>query len=136
MEFNKTQKEFCDFYNVVEKELGDISFDNVLEHLITHKYFLGQKLNRSPNIIETIDSYQNDVFIPVCKLIKNWEFDIAFKKEQRKCLYFSFLEHLYLKRKEQPSLQLETVAHNFCLNYGDNKRGRILVNLLAKCNAI
>lgn len=132
---SKINKEFKDFYLVVKKELGDVCFENIIDQLNTHKYFLGQRLGRNPNLEETIESYKNEIFLPVCKLIKNWEFDIAFKKEQRECLYFSFLKHLYLQRKEQPSLNIETVAHDFCLNYGDNKRGRLLVNLLLKCKA-
>ncbi|MGD1816502.1 MAG: hypothetical protein ACPKNR_05650 [Pleomorphochaeta sp.] len=135
MKMNNDSKEIIEFYSVVKKELGDICFENFIKHLNTHKYFLGQKLGRNPNFEETINSYKNEIFIPVCKLIKNWEFDIAFKKEQKECLYFSFLEHLYLKREEQPSLEIETVAHDFCLKYGDNKRGRLLVNLLYKCQA-
>lgn len=135
MKFNKESKEFKEFSNVVNNELGDVCIENIIKQLNTHKYFLGQKLGRSPSMEETIESYKDDIFLPVCNLIKNWEFDIAFKKKQRECLYFSFLEHLYLRRKEQPSLTIETVAHDFCLNFGDNKRGRILVNLLLKCKA-
>jgi hypothetical protein len=135
MEFDKKSKEIVEFCKIVRKELGNVCFDNIIDQLNTHKYFLGQKLGRNPSLSETVESYKSDVFLPVCHLIKNWEFDIAFKKEQRECLYFSFLEHLYLQRKEQPSLNIETVAHDFCLNYGDNKRGRMLVNLLLKCKA-
>lgn len=128
-------KEMVDFYTTVKKELGDIHFDKFEKHIKTHRYFLGQKLNKNPSIEETIESYKMDIFLPVCKIIKNWEFDIAFKKEHKECLYFSFLEHLYLKREKQPSLNIETVAHDFCLNHGDNKKGRLLVNLLYKCQA-
>ncbi len=133
METYKQSQEISKFYSVIQQELGNICIEKVIEHLTTHKYFLGEKIGRSPTLEETVDSYINEIFIPVCKLIKSWEFDIAFKKEQKEYLYFSFLQHLYYKREKQPSLKVETVAHDFCLNFGDNKRGKLLVNLLLKC---
>jgi len=128
-------KEMIDFYSIVKKELGDICFENFEKHIKTHRYFLGQKLKKNPSIEETIESYKKEIFLPVCRIIKNWEFDIAFKKEHKECLYFSFLEHLYFKRENDTSINIESVAHDFCLKHGDNKRGRLLVNLLYKCQA-
>ncbi|MGD1822495.1 MAG: hypothetical protein ACPKM0_07005 [Pleomorphochaeta sp.] len=135
MDTTDTSNEMIEFYSIAKKELGDICFDKFQNQIINHKYFLGLKLKRNPSLQETIISYENDIFLPVCKIIKNWEFDIAFKKEHKECLYFSFLEHLYLIREKHPKISIDKAAHDFCLKHGDNKRGRLLVNLLYKCQA-
>lgn len=134
MNNNNKSSELVDFYSTVKKELGDINIDRFKTHIDNHKYFLGQKLERNPSIQETIRSYEKEIFLPVSKIIKSCEFDIAFKKEYKECLYFSFLEFLYLQREKQPSISIEQVAHDYCLKHGDTKRGRLLVHLLHKCN--
>ncbi len=132
---NNKASEMVDFYSTVKKELGDINIDRFKNHIDNHKYFLGQKLDRNPSLQETILSYQNEIFLPVSKIIKSCEFDIAFKKEHKSCLYFSFLDFLYYQREKNPSISIEKVAHEYCSKHGDTKRGRLLVHLLQKCQA-
>lgn len=104
----------------------------IKEHLSSHKYFLGLKIQRSPTWSETMESYKKEIFIPVYEAIFSWNFDVSFPKTKKEELYFNLTTYLYYLRQVNPETSIEEAAKNFCCKYGSNKKGKLLVNILRK----
>lgn len=111
---------------------SDLSLIELRDHLTTHKYFLGLKKGYSPSWKETINDYNINIYTPITKLIYNWNFDISFPKTKKEVLYFQFTKHLYYLRLENPKVSIYEASIDFCHKYGNNKKGKMLVNLIDK----
>lgn len=111
---------------------SEFSAIRIQEHLTSHRYFLGLKLKRQPSWCETLQSYKEEIFIPIYNAIYSWDFDVSSPKVRKEDLYFRLSTHLYFLRQENPDTTVQSAAKNFCCEYGCNKQGKMLVNLLRK----
>lgn len=102
------------------------------EHLTSHRYFLGIKIGRQPTWDETLNSYRDEIFIPIYNAIYSWDFDVSSPKVKKEDLYFRLSEHLYFLRLQNPDATVAEAAKNFCCVYGCDRQGKMLVNLLRK----
>lgn len=102
------------------------------EHLTSHRYFLGIKIGRQPTWDETLNSYRDEIFIPIYNAIYSWDFDVSSPKVKKEDLYFRLSKHLYFLRLQNPDATVAEAAKNFCCVYGCDRQGKMLVNLLRK----
>ena len=133
-------EEKAHFYD--ETKLGEIrpeanidftipeGYQRVLEHISTHRWFLGERLSREPSWEEAVASWYDEVYSPLVQVIREQQILKDFPGRSEADLYLWVVEHLwYLREAYQEEIPLADAARHFADSYSQRPL-RWLLNFL------
>lgn len=86
----------------------------LLEHIRTHRYFLGEQRKAEIPFLEAVSSWYNQVYTPLVRVIRERKILDDFPGRTESDLYLWIIEHLwYLREAYQGEVSLEDAAEHF-----------------------
>lgn len=105
-------------------------YQRVLEHISTHRWFLGERLSREPSWEEAVASWYDEVYSPLVQVIREQQILKDFPGRSEADLYLWVIEHLwYLREAYQEEVSLADAARHFADSYSQRPL-RWLLNFL------
>jgi len=94
------------------------AFSILDEHISTHRYFMGQNLQREVTYEEAAASWFDEVYCPLVYVIRENHVLETFPGRTEADLYVWIIEHLwYLKEEYQKDVSMEEAAEHFIEEY-------------------
>jgi len=110
------QTRLTDYYPEAHFELTLAGqYDKLLEHISTHRWFMGERLDREVSDEEAVRGWYEEVYLPLVKVIREQNILEHFPTRTETDLYLFIIEHLYFLRMEynQQEISLEEAAEHF-----------------------
>lgn len=86
----------------------------LLEHIRTHRHFLGEQRQAEVPYAEAVTSWYDQVYLPLVNVIRERQILADFPKRTESDLYLWIIEHLWYLREEYHSeVSLEQAAEHF-----------------------
>ena len=102
-------------------------YEKLLEHIHTHRWFEGERLNRAIPWQDAVRDWYDEVYKPMINVIRQNEILKQFPGRTETDLYFWIIEHLYYLREElKEEVSLEDAASHFAEEYSERPLHRIL----------
>ena len=96
----------------------------LIEHIETHRYFMGQERRRSVLWDEAVTSWYDTLYMPVVRIIRERDVLAHFSGRTEADLYLWIMDHLYyLKERCGPDLSPEVATDDFTRQFGQSDRG-------------
>jgi hypothetical protein len=119
------KKEFCretNFRKIVDYELNFTApgrYDEVLNHINTHKYFMNQNQTDEISFEEALKSWFETVFKPIAQIVEEENLLVRFPGRTSADLYMWIVKHWdELKKKYGPDYSLKDAAMDFSEKHG------------------
>jgi hypothetical protein len=111
-------------------------YNKLIEHIETHRWFLGEQWNHPASFEEATTSWYDDVYLPLVKVIREQGTLKEFPGRTEADLYLWIIEHLwYLREEMHQDISLEDAAQHFTEAYAST-RFRHLSNLFKLIGSI
>jgi len=110
-------------------------YEKILEHIHVHRWYMGEKLSREIPYHEAAESWYDEVFMPMAKIIKDQEILAEFPGRTVADLYLWIIEHLYYLREEfKEEISFQDAANRFATQFSQKPVRRLwqLFRLFAK----
>lgn len=110
------QTHLSDYYPDANFELTLAGqYDKLLEHISTHRWFMGERLDREVTDEEAVRGWYEEVYLPLVKVIREQNILQHFPTRTETDLYLFIIEHLYYLRMEynRQEVSLEEAAEHF-----------------------
>lgn len=105
-------------------------FDEVLTHILGHKYYLGMELDREVTFEEAAFSWYENVFRPIIDVIESERLVSRFPGRTSADLYMWIVKHWdELKRRYGEEFSMKDAAMDFSSRYGKSFWARFLEGL-------
>lgn len=114
------QTRLGDYYPAANFELTLAGqYDKLLEHISTHRWFMGERLDREITDEEAVRGWYEEVYRPLVNVIREQKILDQFPTRTESDLYLFIIEHLHYLRIEynQVEISLEQAAEHFTENY-------------------
>ncbi|NLF51538.1 MAG: hypothetical protein GX577_10415 [Leptolinea sp.] len=99
----------------------------LLEHILTHGWFLGEERQAAISFEEATASWYDNIFLPLAKVIREMNILSGFPDRTEADLYLWIMEHRWYRMKEnQTDITLEEAAKDFFKSYAKNPVERFL----------
>ncbi len=90
------------------------AYRNLIEHIETHRWFLGERWKRPVSFEEATTSWYDEVYMPLIQVIREQDTVKEFPGRTEADLYLWIIEHLwYLREELNKDISLEDAAHHF-----------------------
>ncbi len=94
------------------------AYRNLIEHIETHRWFLGERLKRPVSFEEATTSWYDEVYMPLIQVIREQGTVKEFPGRTEADLYLWIIEHLwYLREELKEDVSLEDAAHHFTVEF-------------------
>ncbi len=118
------EQEYADFINSTHLDKlvpnNDFRFsipgqyDKLLQHISVHRWFMGEKLDRSLTDDEAVLGWYREVYLPLVRIIRKDGILEDFPQRTEMDLYLWIIEHRwYLSEERKRRVSLESAAINF-----------------------
>jgi hypothetical protein len=102
-------------------------YTHLLEHIQTHAWFLGEKLNRAVSFEEATLSWYDNIYLPMVTVIREQRILEGFPERTEADLYVWIMDHRWFLMKDNRSeISLEDAARDFYQEYAENPVKRLL----------
>jgi hypothetical protein len=102
-------------------------FDNLVEHIHTHRWFEGERLKRPISWEEAVLDWYDQVYMPLVNVLRQNGILKQFPDRTETDLYLWVIEHLYYLREElKEEVSLEVAASHFAEEFSERPLRRIL----------
>jgi hypothetical protein len=99
-------------------------YSTLLQHIETHRYFLGQERQGPVPWEEAVTSWYDTLYLPVVRIIRERRVLDHFPDRTEADLYVWIMDHLYYLREQcGPDLDLGTAADDFTVQFGQPEGG-------------
>lgn len=99
----------------------------LLEHILTHGWFLGEEHQAAISFEEATASWYDNIFLPLVKVIREMNILSGFPDRTEADLYLWIMEHRWYRMKEnQTDITLEEAAKDFFKSFAKNPVERFL----------
>jgi hypothetical protein len=98
----------------------------LLEHIKVHRYFLGQELDRPIKWEEAVEGWVDKVYLPLIRVIREYNILKEFPKRTEADLYLWIIEHLWYLREEYKDVSMEEAAAHFAEEYSTRPLQRLI----------
>jgi hypothetical protein len=89
-------------------------YENLLQHISVHRWFMGEKLNRPITDEEAARGWYEQVYLPLIKVIRKHKILKQFPQRTETDLYLWIIEHCwYLTEKSSKKISIESAATDF-----------------------
>lgn len=92
-------------------------FDDVFEHISTHRWFMGEELKREIPYFEAVTDWYDGVYKPLVEIIRQKKILNDFHGRTEADLYLWIIEHLWYLREEYKDITPELAASHFAEEY-------------------
>lgn len=94
------------------------AYTKLIEHIQTHRWFMGENFHREVSIREAAGSWYDDVYQPLVQVIRDQGTLKEFPGRTEADLYLWIIEHLwYLREEFNRDVSLEDATHHFTEKY-------------------
>ncbi|GHU59749.1 hypothetical protein FACS189444_5620 [Spirochaetia bacterium] len=94
-------------------------YDVVYNHILVHKYFINQDLEKELPFSDAVVSWYRNVYSPIMQIIRDEHLDFNFSGRSPGDLYVWIVKHWdYLKKKYGVHYTVADAARDFCTRYG------------------
>ncbi len=98
-------------------------YSTLLQHIETHRYFLGQEQQEPVPWAEAVTSWYDTLYLPVVCIIRERQVLDHFLGRTEADLYVWIMDHLYYLREQcGPDLDLGVAADDFTVQFGQPER--------------
>ena len=105
-------------------------FDEMLRHIMGHKYFINQRLEKEIPFSAAAESWYINLYHPILKIIQRQNLLARFPGRTEGDLYLWIVKHWdNLKRKYGQEFPLEEAAVQYAEHHGDNFLRRLIFRL-------
>lgn len=95
-------------------------YEKLLEHISVHRWFRGERLKRPISKEEAVQSWYDDVYLPLVRVIREKNVLKDFPGRSESDLYLWIIEHLwYLRAELKKEVSLEQAASHFVNMYSN-----------------
>jgi len=102
-------------------------YTELLDHIQTHAWFLGEEHNRAISFEEATISWYDNIYLPMVNVIREQKILDGFPERTEADLYVWIMDHRwYLMKDNQPDITLEDAARDFYREYSENPVKRVL----------
>jgi hypothetical protein len=102
-------------------------YTELLDHIQTHAWFLGEEFNRAISFEEATISWYDNIYLPMVNVIREQKILDGFPERTEADLYVWIMDHRwYLMQDNQPDISLEDAARDFYREYSENPVKRLL----------
>lgn len=97
------------------------AYTKLIEHIETHRWFMGENLNRAVTIQEATRSWYDEVYMPLILVIREQGTIKEFPGRTEADLYLWIIEHLwYLREELNRDVSMEVAAAHFAEIYASS----------------
>lgn len=112
-------------------------YDEILEHILVHKYFLNQDMSRELSFAEAVWSWHENVYRPVVMAIEEEGLLSRFPGRTASDLYVFIVKYWdELKRKYGLSYPIGEAARDFGTRFGKSQAVRFREAVARRCSAL
>lgn len=111
-------------------ELTVPGYSRLLEHIETHRWFMGEQYQRPIQWEEAVTSWYDEVYLPLVRVIREQHILEHFPNRTEGDLYLWIIEHLwYLREEYKADISADEAAQHFAEEYSERMFDRI-INIL------
>lgn len=111
-------------------ELTVPGYSRLLEHIETHRWFMGEKYQRPIKWEEAVASWYDEVYLPLVRVIREQHILEHFPNRTESDLYLWVIEHLwYLREEYKMNISADEAAQHFAEEYSERMLDR-MINIL------
>lgn len=108
-------------------ELTVPGYSRLLEHIETHRWFMGEKYQRPIEWEEAVTSWYDEVYLPLVRVIREQNILEHFPNRTEGDLYLWIIEHLwYLREEYKADISPDEAAQHFAEEYSERMFERIV----------
>jgi len=99
--------------------LSDGCWEEMADHVKVHKYYLDRTTGEEVNWEDALDSWYENVFVPLKKASDSEEIHKAFPNKETGDLYIEVSHHWLFMKQYNPEATPAEAAHDYAIRFGE-----------------